>query len=239
MKYPKTKKNSRGVSIIEIVVSMVLLMLVLLALAFVYPNGRKVTQSSDNRTKATQIAKSILEEIELIPLKNEGKVDNTVSLQNLYVLGIPSNEFTLGELSGSKTDMSKDNIRWPFHHLALSGWDAGANETADAPPVCPFFITDASDVNGLKTAFLGNLNRPYCLATRKVGDTTVGIIPKGIVVTPPDPGESGDIDINTFGTNNRPLLATITVSIGWGAKRAGSWHFSSVSLMNTRTENVY
>ena len=232
MKYPKTKKNSRGVSIIEIVVSMVLLMLVLLALAFVYPNGRKVTQSSDNRTKATQIAKSILEEIDLIPIKNEGMVTNTVSLQNLYLIG-PNNQFTLVNLSESKDNMTA--LRWPFHHLrGASGneWDAGANENADAPPVCPFFITSASSVTDLQTAFMNNLNRPYCLATKQVGSAATGVIPKGIVVTPTSP------DINQFGTSNRPLLATITVSIGWGAKRAGSWHFSSVSLMNTRTENV-
>ncbi|MBR0518892.1 prepilin-type N-terminal cleavage/methylation domain-containing protein, partial [bacterium] len=62
MKYPKNKKNNRGVSIVEIVVSMIIIMLVMLVLAFVYPNGRRLTNSSDNRTKATAIAKSILEE---------------------------------------------------------------------------------------------------------------------------------------------------------------------------------
>lgn len=225
MKYPKNRKNNRGVSIIEIVVSMVLIMLVMLVLAFVYPNGRKVTESTDKRTKATEIAKSIMEEIQLIPLFPRA-VGNTAnaSLSDFSLVRI-SGENTLNQLIAQPGWMA--NLNWPYHQLSV-GWDATTPKANN--PVCPFFIT--TNANAQRDC-IANPSRPFFLCT-----DSNGAIPVGISVTPN--GDLGNARIN----QTNPIIATVTVNVAWGnfvnAENANNrWHFSYISLVNTRTENIY
>ena len=142
MKYPKNKKSSRGVSIIEIVVSMILLFVVMLVLAFVYPNGRRLTESTDKRTKATEIAKAIMEEIQLVPLYPQ-KALNANSFTNVSLVKTSQDNNT--KLLGNLTLADMTSFKWPYHQL-ISSVDAGGAETWDAnvdKPTnakCPFFI---------------------------------------------------------------------------------------------------
>ena len=222
MKYPKNRKNNRGVSIIEIVVSMVLIMLVMLVLAFVYPNGRKVTESTDKRTKATEIAKSIMEEIQLIPLfpRAVGNKSNA-SLSDFSLVNV-NGENTLNNLIANTTWMK--NLKWPYHQLSSNGWDAIYEGTAPTSPVCPFFITNN---NSAQTGCIANPSRPFFICTDN------GTVPIGIAVTPN--GNLGTARINQV----NPIIATITVNVAWGNNVNGRWHFSYISLVNTRTENIY
>ncbi len=219
MKYPKNRKNDRGVSIIEIVVSMVLIMLVMLVLAFVYPNGRKVTESTDKRTKATEIAKSIMEEIQLIPLFPHA-VGNTsnATLSDFSLVRI-NGENTLNQLIANSGWMA--TLNWPYHQLS-AGWDATTPKATN--PVCPFFIT--TNTNAQKDC-VANPSRPFFICTDN------GTVPIGIAVTPN--GNLGTARINQV----NPIIATITVNVAWGNNVNGRWHFSYISLVNTRTENIY
>ena len=232
MKYP-TKKNSRGVSIIEIVVSMVLIFLVMLVLAFVYPQGRRVTQGSDNRTKATEIAKSIMEEIQLIPLLPQSWAGNDVNvLKNISLVKTNTQNSvpTLDTFAGNYNAMKK--TCWPYHHLA-SSWDADRDVNKNA--ICPFFIYNGGD---LDSKIFANQCRPFFISTSQLDNqgTTKMTVPKGIVVSP-DSTKTPAVNRKT------PIIATITVSVAWGetSTRANTkgLKYNYVSIINTRTENVY
>ena len=236
MKYP-TKKNSRGVSIIEIVVSMVLIFLVMLVLAFVYPQGRRVTQGSDNRTKATEIAKSIMEEIQLIPLLPQSWAGNDVnSLKNVSLVKTNTQNSvpTLDTFAGNYNAMKKNC--WPYHHLSGSGnWDATEDSNNQKTTICPFFIYSSGD---LDSKVFANQARPFFISTSQLVDrgTTKITIPKGVVVSP-DSSKTPAVNRKT------PIIATITVSVAWGETSTKGitkgLKYNYVSIINTRTENVY
>ncbi len=225
MKYPKNRKNNRGVSIIEIVVSMVLIMLVMLVLAFVYPNGRKVTESTDKRTKATEIAKSIMEEIQLIPLLPKAVGAETAGDELFhYSLVNVNGDKTLNDLI-SNSDLMK-RLKWPYHQLSSNGWDAIYDGAAPTSPVCPFFITNN---NNAQAGCIANPSRPFFICTDN------GTVPIGIDVSP-----SSDTKLDVTRINQiNPIIATVTVNVAWGNNVNGRWHFSYISLVNTRTENIY
>lgn len=237
MKYP-TKKNSRGVSIIEIVVSMVLIFLVMLVLAFVYPQGRRVTQGSDNRTKATEIAKSIMEEIQLIPLlpQSWATANSTSALKDISLVRTSdkNNYTTLDIFAGNYSAMT--TLKWPYHHR--DNWDAGTDIGGNLNSVanCPFFIYNSGN---LDDKIRSNLARPFFISTSQLisqGANQINI-PKGIVVSP---------STQTPAINRKnPIIATITVSVAWaetstiGTGNRKGFKYNYVSLINTRTENIY
>ncbi len=235
MKYPKNKKSSRGVSIIEIVVSMILLFVVMLVLAFVYPNGRRLTESTDKRTKATEIAKAIMEEIQLVPLYPQ-KALNANSFTNVSLVKTSQDNNT--KLLGNLTLADMTSFKWPYHQL-ISSVDAGGAETWDANvdkltnAKCPFFIFSGNSVSALKTKIIANQVRPFFLNLNDVQVDATLTLPKGIQVYP-----NGN---NVYQPNERiPVIATILVSIGWGNSTSdGHWSYNYIQLVNTRTENIY
>ena len=223
MKYPN-KKNCRGISIIEIVVSMVLIMLVMLVLAFVYPQGRKVTQGSDNRTKATEIAKSILEEIKLVGFLQGTSGSNDKQVGNLSLLNDGSNDYT--PLNKALTHAA--DMHWPYHHLDTN-WDATNNKDVDDYiPVCPFFITDSIKADNIKN----HSKRPFFLLSKKVDDDH----PQSILVTP-----TAEVTQSKINSLDHPVMAVINVTVYWGELGRSNNNFvvNHVTLTDSRTQNVY
>ena len=234
MKYPNNKKSSRGVSIIEIVVSMVLLMTVMLSLAFVYPNGRRLTNSSDYRTKATEIARSILEETKLISFDSDG-AHGQGGLSNIVLVRREGDAAHYIDLNHALANANA--LQWPYHHLSTvnSGtlaapelgvtWDATIAADGNTMPICPFYITE--DVPD-HTVVENHRNRPFFLIS---GDTPSNF--------------SRSINVSNT-TVERPPMAVIDVTVYWAERvkhlngKSGE-HISinSITLTDARTYNVY
>ena len=119
----KIKKNERGLSIIEIVVAMVLLMVAMMSLAFVYPKGRTLTDSSRLSMQATEIARSIMEEIKIRPIESRLQF-GAADVSQLGLISSNTSIMSLQNPSFNYAQMS--NYMWPFHHFAsnLQQWQS-------------------------------------------------------------------------------------------------------------------
>lgn len=221
------KTRQRGVSIIEIVVSMVILFLVMMALAFVYPQGRKLTDTSDNRTKATEIARTILEEIQLIPFVNYSVADiNNDPLQAVSLSGIGN-----GQSLEQLVNRMGDDIDWPYHHYAGDNW-------ADN---IPFFIAD--NVSQFDNNEVNHAHKTFCLS-RNAFITDQGItIPRGIDVTILERDEAENLERirEPNDERDRPReqsFVIVTVTISWPEYRNDANPvFNFVSLNSAFTGN--
>jgi hypothetical protein len=213
---------------------MVLLMTVMLSLAFVYPNGRKLTEATDKKTKATEIAKSIMEEIQAVPLFPNGNVaGNNIGSYSLVVSNVGGGN-RLNNLNRARMHQ----LQWPYHQLAGT-WDATSEVVGDTV-VCPFFICDAANL--VDSVRLNYRVRPFFILADS-GTVLGGIhLPRGIEVSP---------DVPVYNSNNArigngdkiPIIARITVSVCWANKsplgHTEDYNYSFVQLVNTRTENIY
>lgn len=211
------KTRQRGVSIIEIVVSMVILFLVMMALAFVYPQGRKLTDTSDNRTKATEIARTILEEIQLIPFVNTAAAGDGVNLQTVSLTGI-NNNLTLANMASN--DQLLRTLQWPYHHYAT----ANANDWEDKIP-----ILIAQNASALIND--NPRGKTFCLLTAEDNQTDPHqIIPQGIRVTLPP---HSDVTLG----NREHILAVVTVTIVWTTFSREQREYPFVSLSSAFAGN--
>lgn len=261
MKYPNNKKNSRGVSIIEIVVSMVLLMTVMFSLAFVYPNGRKLTTSSDYRTKATEIARSILEETKLIPFDHSTATPigaGTATTNSIVLVKNPADpaqsaNFILldpfftpnGQEDGLHGPLHSNNVanlQWPYHHLSQM------NNGALVPPsigvTWDATVQNDGDTKPVCPFFIttalptpNNLsrhaNRPFFLLSQDVTDTNGNTYGRSIQVT--GGGSNVPADINL----DHPTLLLINVIVYWVDKKANNFVINYINLCDSRTYNAY
>lgn len=208
------KTRQRGVSIIEIVVSMVILFLVMMALAFVYPQGRKLTDTSDNRTKATEIARTILEEIQLIPFDNAAAAGDNVTLQTVSLTGITNNAInnnqTLANMASNAQTLI--NLQWPYHHYAGADWQNRI----------PILITAQVD-----DLINNNPNgQAFCLLTARDQNRN---IPQGIQVMLPN--------APNLQNSREQILAVVTVTIAWTTFSREQREYPFVSLSSAFAGN--
>lgn len=207
------KTRQRGVSIIEIVVSMVILFLVMMALAFVYPQGRKLTDTSDNRTKATEIARSILEEIQLIPFVNTAAAGDNVTLQTVSLTGITNNVINNNQTLNAMTNDAQTliDLQWPYHHYAGANWQNRI----------PILIT-----NDVADLINDNPNgQAFCLLTARDQNRN---IPQGIQVILPQ---------GIAANNREQILAVVTVTIVWTTLSREQREYPFVSLSSAFAGN--
>jgi type II secretory pathway pseudopilin PulG len=68
---PKTPRRRRGLSLLEILVSMALLVLVVTSFAVIYPSGFRLHRKSRLNTDAAQAARAVLSELKSLPLTDE------------------------------------------------------------------------------------------------------------------------------------------------------------------------
>ena len=119
-----SRKPISGLSLLEIMITMVLLVVVLTSFATIYPSGFKLHQKSRMATQAAQSARSVLSELKNLPLTRE---DGGLSLAYLA-----SNGYSVGDstLEGfPKTELppgfeldSQDGVKVVLYDLA-SGTD--------------------------------------------------------------------------------------------------------------------
>lgn len=225
------KRRQRGISIIEIVVSMIIIMVAMAALAFVYPQGRRVTESSDKRTKATEIAKTILEEVQILKLE-PGAMTTHDSIQNLSIVG-PAAAFTLNTI----TDNEMRTLQWPYHHY--SSGDA-KNWTAN----CPFFVTAQTGtplITSLKTQRVANPPKHFALCTT-AWDFTDPLTRK-VTNIPRCISSSPQVDFTNAGVKSavstHGYVATVSVSVLWLETRGKHDIVEFVTLTSALASNRY
>ncbi len=63
--------QKKGLSLLEVLVSMALLVLVLVSFAVIYPSGFRLHRKSQMSTDAAQAARSVLNELKSLPLTDE------------------------------------------------------------------------------------------------------------------------------------------------------------------------
>ena len=66
-----TLRRRRGLSLLELLMTMILLTIVLIVFAAVYPSGYRLNRKSAKATVAAQTATAIIDEIQNLPLTNE------------------------------------------------------------------------------------------------------------------------------------------------------------------------
>lgn len=64
-------RNRRGLSLLEILISMALLVLVITSFAVIYPSGFRLHRKSRLNTDAAQAARAVLSELKSLPLTDE------------------------------------------------------------------------------------------------------------------------------------------------------------------------
>lgn len=87
-------QSQRGLTLLEIMVTMVLLVLVVTSFAVVYPSGFRLHRKSRLSTTAAQTARSVLNELKSLPLTQE---DGGLSLAYLASNGFTAQDPILGE----------------------------------------------------------------------------------------------------------------------------------------------
>lgn len=107
---PKRRKQ-KGLSILEIIIAGLILTTAFMTLAFVYPSGFKLTESNKKTSEATEIARSIMEEIKLLPFQS-------------YRGGVTKDIQTWELASFQDTKPFWPQSNWPFNHYkdAGNGW---------------------------------------------------------------------------------------------------------------------
>lgn len=243
------KRKQRGVSILEIVVSMVILMLALSAMAFVYPQGRKVTDKSDKRTKATEIARSILEETQGLRFEAGSSAAANPDISDVGLVGNGST--ALGKIispTGQGLSFCKSK-QWPYHHYASSSMENWALKM-------PCFISEAQNSSTLISEFkqasgksnqgmppftdkAKNISKNFALLTRGIDTYTFGgrtsSIPRFIIVSP----DNLDIVSQQPNITKRGTMATLQSCVVWMDYIAKEPHLDCVILTSGVSSNRY
>jgi len=114
----------RGLSLLEVMITMVLLVLVITSFATIYPSGFRLHRKSRMSTQAAQAARGVLNEMKSLPITRE---DGGLSLAYLATNGYSSGDPTLEGFP--KTDLpegyslaTEDGVRVTLYDLA-SGTD--------------------------------------------------------------------------------------------------------------------
>lgn len=115
----RRRKNRSGLSLLEVMITMVLLVLVVTSFATIYPSGFRLHRKSRMSTQAAQAARSVLSELKNLPLTRE---DGGLSLAYLATNGYTPGDSTLdgfpkSELpEGYRLD-EKDGIKVALYDL--------------------------------------------------------------------------------------------------------------------------
>lgn len=229
----RKKINSRGMNIVEVMVAMVILMVALMALGFVYPRGRLMTDSSRMSMQATEIARSITEEMKNMPMHSTIMAQNN-SLNGLGLLPASGQNSNVCVANFSPANMAA--AQWPFHHLSSS--DA-ANWQAKVPVYC--WDTTGTNLQALKQT-LDGLPTPktFFLPSDRLelGPNHGGTIEKGILVNSSD-GANSRLN-NVVPSGNNPELTSLSVTIAWIENRGSTGLFANhITLTSMITENIY
>lgn len=137
----RMRKKLRGMTILEILIAMALLMMVIMATAMVYPSGYKLNETNRYANQATEIARGIVEELMMRPFSTPGGATgiNAISLRTLT--------------NWSPTFCDDNNVHWPYY-------DGGNNdnEWKKQSPVASWL--NITEVQDMKDALENKNNNP-------------------------------------------------------------------------------
>ncbi|MHC9540379.1 MAG: hypothetical protein AB9903_12750 [Vulcanimicrobiota bacterium] len=139
-------KKLRGLTILEILIAMALLMMVIMATAMVYPSGYKLNETNRYANQATEIARGIVEELMMRPFTSPGGAATGII------------NISLVSLTNWSPDFSETNC-WPYYNGSIG------NEWKRQSPVASWFedtevqdmknsLEDDSSAGGKKFFFL-------------------------------------------------------------------------------------
>lgn len=86
------RESKRGLSLLEIMITMVLLLLVITSFATIYPSGFRLHRKSKMSTQAAQSARAVLNELKSLPITRE---DGGLSLAYLATNGYVAEDAVL------------------------------------------------------------------------------------------------------------------------------------------------
>ncbi len=215
------KKKKLGMSVVEVVVAMAILMVSMMSLAFVYPKGRTLTDSSKISMQATEIARSIVEEIKIRPLLTRltARPTGVEELPRLGIMadpGSPVPGYSLINLT--RADMN--TLRWPFHHFATSEQDWHQR----TPVLCWEEIPNHPTA---LRALLDQEGKTFFLPSSRMSVSNDRIMLRGIEVY------SAPL------ATTIPQVLSVAVTVGWLERIKESTDINFITLNTVITENKY
>ena len=231
----RKKLNCRGLNIVEIMVAMVILMIALMALGFVYPRGRLLTDSSRMAMQATEIARSITEEIKNMPLRTNASIPaGPAALEGIGLLPAAAN----GRCIAIFTPQQRETAQWPYHHFSNRN-DASGIEWKNKIPINCWSVTTFGSYDD--AADFQNTNpKNFFLPSEQISlvrNSKTNVIEKGILVNSTD-GINNRLNI-VSPTGNIPELTSIAVTVAWIESRTEGVFVNHITLTSMITENIY
>jgi len=217
-----------GMNIIEVVVGMIILLIAFMALGFVYPRGRLMTDQSRFAMQATEIARSITEEIKLMPLRSSPLA--VMNPNNLALIGLlpavgpgnTGNNVCLRNILGTNGEQLI-NWNWPYHHFAGPDW------RNNIPVALGIDGSNATEIQNNLNTSADFPNKRYFLPKQQIGNMNRGILIDGDIA---------GVHQNNAGAAD-PDMAAIAVTVAWIESRNGGLVLNHVTLTSLRTENLY
>jgi prepilin-type N-terminal cleavage/methylation domain-containing protein len=209
----------KGLSLLEILMAMIVITMVMMAVATVYPGGYKLNETNRLTSRATEIARGIVEEINARPIVGaEGVPSGNIDFLSLYSIRSQSQGGPGWTPSVSQTYM------WPYHYyMTVNEWQEN----------CPVYCWGAGDITEPNKNDALNVRKFFYLPCNdpKAPD---GIIIEGITPAP-DPWAVPLPAINL--TDSR--LVRIQVTVAWQEYRGTNPTpiTKFVSLISWRTDN--
>lgn len=217
----KKSRNQRGLSLLEILLAIVLLAMVIMATATVYPGGFKLNATNKYASQATALAQAIVEEIKLRPFK-EVEVGTPDTFEYFSIEELAQNYH-----NGTIINMCA-HYRWPFHNESFADDATWHN---NCPVICWETRTSLDDMYRLLKAG----PQDFFLAEK---NNTLGV-PAGIAVIGYgngdllyDPGEWTPDPVS-----HEPHIAKVQVTVSWVEMRNKLAVPKSVTISTWVTEN--
>ncbi len=234
----RERKKQQGMNIVEVVMAMALLMVAMMSLAFVYPKGRTLTDSGRMSMQATEIARSIMEEIKLRPIRSTVDVWPNAANRSVANIGmLPMQNDPASTIAPCIANIARDQmlaLQWPFHHFT-------SNNEAEWRERCPVMCWEDTpqNVREIQEALARGVTEPkkFFLPSQELTfpDNEGGIINQGIVIQ-----RNADRDANALAiAGGTPLMVGISVTVAWVEQRQGGLRVGHVTLSSFHTTNRY
>ncbi|MDQ7821893.1 MAG: type II secretion system protein [Candidatus Eremiobacteraeota bacterium] len=227
MRKRKVFSRERGLSILEIIIAVILLAMVIMATACVYPGGYKLNETNKLANQATEIARGIAEEINMRPFYTSNL--SGIDALSIWKLAIKNN-------TAGWTPTLSNTYCWPYHFYG----DDNTTWQQNCPVYC-WGDDDPANLRSFKTNVLDQQNPPKVFYLPHVvsGSTPTAQNPlPGIHITVfPDFNVSTEFPDNISGTQSR--MAKISVTVAWIEFRGSSGLLvpKSVTVTSWRTDN--
>ncbi|MGV8123446.1 MAG: hypothetical protein AB2L14_27145 [Candidatus Xenobiia bacterium LiM19] len=221
----RMRKKLRGMTILEILIAMALLMMVIMATAMVYPSGYKLNETNRYANQATEIARGIVEELMMRPFTTPGGASTGINAISLQTLTNWTPDF-----------WNDNNVHWPYY-------DGGTNdnEWKKQSPVASWF--NITDVQDMKDA-LENKNNDHVYGKKFFFLPPQGFeanAQKGIVIQ----SYPTNFALPLSDSDKQGRMAKIEVTVAWIEARMRAQGAAStliakwVTLNAWRTENKF